>query len=131
MVLMQSVDRKLDTVAKEMANMKNKELDKLELVKMGMEEDSWEKYSGELFEGHMEVMEDDGQRLVRDEGIRSNRCGFWAVRKMVERYNRRSYMRLLRLSSKPPKRKTSRRSRTPWRTGRARWQHMKMNTEKK
>ena len=45
----------------------------------------------------MEVTKDDAQKLVRNEGMKTGRCGFWVVRKMVERYNPRSYMKLLKL----------------------------------
>ena len=97
MVAMGSVDRELETAAKEMTNMKDKGLDKPELVKTGMDGDVCEKYSGELFARLIEITKDDAQKLVRNEGIRSSRCGFWVLRKMMERYNPRSYMRLLRL----------------------------------
>ena len=45
----------------------------------------------------MEVTKDDAQKLVRNEGLKSGRCGFWTMRKLMERFNPRSYMRLLRL----------------------------------
>jgi len=45
----------------------------------------------------MEITKDDAQKMVRNEGIKSDRCGFWVMRKLAERYNPRSYQRHLRL----------------------------------
>ena len=61
------------------------------------EDELREKYSGELFARLMEITKDDAQKLVRNEGLKSERCGFWAVRKLMERYNARTYMRLLKM----------------------------------
>ena len=97
MVAIGSVDKELEAAVKAATDMKNKELDKSGAIRMSMDEDVWEKYSGELFARLMEITKDEAQKLVRNEGTKSGRCGFWTLRKMMERFNPRSYMRLLRL----------------------------------
>ena len=45
----------------------------------------------------MEVTKDDAQKLVRNAGQKSRRCGFYTLRMMAVRFNPRSYMKLLRM----------------------------------
>ena len=43
---------------------------------MLVDEDVWEKYSGELFARLIEITNDEAQKLLRNEGTKSGRCGF-------------------------------------------------------
>ena len=97
MVVLGSVDKDLEMAVKDVTDLKKRSLDKPEAVKDIIEMEVWDKYSGELFARLMEITKDDAQKLVRNEGMKSGRCGFWTLRKMVERFNPRSYMRLLKM----------------------------------
>ena len=96
-VVMGSVDKDLEMTVKAVTDMKRKDIDDPEAMKIAVEGDLWERYSGELFARLMEITKEDAQKVVRNEGVKSGRCGFWALRKMMERFNPRSYMRLLKL----------------------------------
>jgi hypothetical protein len=45
----------------------------------------------------MEITTGDTQKLMRNAGAKSKRCGFWAMRKLQEPFNPRSYTRLLKM----------------------------------
>ena len=99
-VVLGSVNKELEEGVSVVMDLKNKDFDDMEEIKKHVEligEGTWTKYSGELFARLMEITKDDAQKLVRGEGVKSKRCGFWVMRKLAERYNPRSYQRHLRL----------------------------------
>ena len=65
-------------------------------VKKVVEKGVYARHSGDLFARLMEVTKDEAQRLVRNEGQKLGRCGFWAMRKLKDRYNPRTQMKLMR-----------------------------------
>ena len=97
MVAIGSIDKDLENEIKDVTDLRNKALTDPESVKMEVDVEIWNKYSGELFARLMEITKDNALKVVRNEGVRSARCGFWTIRKLMERYNPRSYTRLLRL----------------------------------
>ena len=68
MVAMGSVDKELETMAKAVADTKNKELDEPGGIRELVADDVWEKYSGELFARAMDITKDEAQKLVRNNG---------------------------------------------------------------
>ena len=79
MIAMGAVDKELENEAKEGTDLKRDDMGDPEAVKLNCGEDVWTRFSGELFARLMEVTKDDAQKLVRNEGQRSGRCGFWAM----------------------------------------------------
>ena len=97
MVAIGSIDKDLENEIKDVTDLRNKALTDPESVKMEVDVEIWNKYSGELFARLMEITKDNALNVVMNEGVRSARCGFWTIRKLMERYNPRSYTSLLRL----------------------------------
>ena len=95
LVSLGAVDKDLEEAVKEVTDMKKK-LDEPDEVKLTVDKKTWDRYSGELYARLMEITKDDAQKLVRNEGQKSGRCGLWTLRKMMERYNPKTYMRLLK-----------------------------------
>ena len=106
LVALGSVDRELEDVVKRATDLKGegKGWTTRERLREGVEEEVWRKYSGELYARVLELTKEDAQKLVRNEGL-GGRCGFWALRKLVERYAPRTFTKRLKLLMsvlKPP-----------------------------
>ena len=97
LVAVGAIDKDLEETIKEMMDMKTTNLNKPEDVKDAVGSELWDKYSGELYARLMEITTGDAQKLVWNAGAKSKRCGFWAMRKLQERFNPRSYTRLLKM----------------------------------
>ena len=59
----------------------------------------WDQYSGELYARVLELTKEEAQRMVRNEGG-GGRCGFWVLRKLVERYAPRTFTKRLKMMMK-------------------------------
>ena len=97
MVVLGATDKDLEAAVREVTDIKNKSLNSFDKVKDEIDGDIWDRYSGELFARLLEITKDEALKLIRNEGLRAGRCGFWALRRLTERYNPRSYAKLLRL----------------------------------
>ena len=77
MVAIGAIDKELEKAIKDVRDLKKTDLDEPKDVKELVDREMWGKYSGELFARLMEITRDDAQTLVRHEGVKLSRCGFW------------------------------------------------------
>ena len=95
MVAIVAVDKDSENAVKLATDLK-KEMDEPDSVILAVEHEDWENCSGELFARLMEITRGEAQKLVRNEGQKSDRCGFWTLRKMMERFSPKTVLRLLK-----------------------------------
>ena len=106
LVVLGTVDQELEEAVHRVTNLKGvgKNWATREQVREGVGQGIWERFSGELYARVLELTRDEAQRMVRNEGA-GGRCGFWVVRKLVERYSPRTYTKRLKMMMnvlKPP-----------------------------
>ena len=106
MVALGSVDRKLEAAVRDVVDLRGvgKEWNTRSRVEEGVDAEVWRQYSGGLYARLLELTRDEAQKLVRNEGL-GGRCGFWALRRLVERYSPRTFTKRLRMLMgvlKPP-----------------------------
>ena len=96
-IAMGTVDKDLEEAVVKVTGLEKEKFQDTLGIKRVVGEDLWSRFSGELFARLMEITKEDAQGLVRNEGQKSARCGFWTLWQMKHRYSPKTCTKLLHM----------------------------------